>query len=106
MQNYLSPDGRGRRADSAQPTHLEIVERMDRLDDKLDVFMSEMRSGMSDLKNEVGDVKKDVAQTKDLVEAWGAIKTVGRFVKWSGTLFAGIVASWVVVKAAIVALVR
>ncbi len=42
-------------------------------------------------------MKKDIAETRELVEAWDAVKLAGRFVKW----IAGVVAAVVAIGAAI-----
>ena len=42
----------------------------------------------SDLKHEVTDLKAKVEETRDIVEAWQAVKTGGRFLKWIGGVVA------------------
>ena len=52
------------------------------------------------------EVKSEVSQTKEIVEAWSAVKTLGRGIKWfSGTLTA-VVAAWLVIKASFIAALK
>lgn len=87
-------------------TNQELAHRMDTIEGKIDAFIAEMRGAMLHQARAIEKVQDNVAETRELVEAWGAVKTVGRFVKWSGGLLAGIVASWVLIKAALVALIK
>ena len=57
------------------------------------------------LAREVADLKADVAKTLDLVEAYAAIKTGGRFVTWLSKVLAALLAIWVLTKGAAVLLV-
>ena len=80
------------------PTHLDIAHRMDRIEEKFDAFMAEMRADMA-------SVKTDVSETKEIVAAWGAVKLMGKFIKWASGILTGIVAGYIVIKAAALALV-
>lgn len=51
------------------------------------------------------EMQKDIAATKEIVEAWGAVKSVGKFVKWIGGIATAILAAWVILKAGVKALV-
>lgn len=46
------------------------------------------------------EMKDDIASTKEIVEAWGAVKIMGKFVKWSSGIIAAIVVIVVAVKTA------
>ena len=85
-----------------QPTHLELSARMDQFAGKLDEILKsfeEMKGSVSDVKQSLVQVEKDVAETKDLVEAWGAVKTAGKFIKWLGSIATGLVAVYLLAKA-------
>jgi hypothetical protein len=72
---------------------------MDQFDEKLDRFFTEMRSEMADVKQSLVQVKGDVSETKEIVEAWGAVKTAGKFIKWLGSIATGAVAFYLLAKA-------
>jgi len=50
------------------------------------------------LKREVVDLQTQVKETKEIVEAWGAVKTAGKFIKWFGGIVGAISAIIVGVK--------
>lgn len=54
---------------------------------------------MQALKREIHDVKTSVNETKEIVEAWEAVKLGGRFVKWLAGLGSGIAGLWIMAKA-------
>lgn len=72
---------------------------MDKFDEKLDRLFQEFRDEMRGVKQSLVQVEKDVAETKDLVEAWGAVKTAGKFIKWLGSIATGLVAFYLLAKA-------
>lgn len=78
-----------------QPTHQELADRMDAFDTKLDKILKEF----SEVRQSLVEVQKDVASTKELVEAWGAVKTAGKFIKWLGSIATGLVAFYLLAKA-------
>ena len=41
---------------------------------------------------EIPAMREDIAATKDIVEAWQAAKTAGKFIKWTGGISAAIAA--------------
>ena len=47
------------------------------------------------------EMKRSVDATKEIVEAWDAVKTGGKFVRWASGILAGIGLIYVVVKGAI-----
>lgn len=89
-----------------QPSHAEIAaqidqdadrvsarlargeERFSHIEEKLDRLL-EAVSSIPEIQADLAEVKGDTAKTKEIVEAWAAVKNVGRFLKW----FAGIVAA-------------
>ena len=61
----------------------ELIKQLTSLDHKLDVFAADMR-------HELGVIKDEVSETRDIVKAWEAIKTGGKFLTWFGALLAAI----------------
>lgn len=51
---------------------------------------------MPQMRSDITQMQKDVAATKELVEAWNAVKTGGKFVTWLGAIAAALAALWVV----------
>lgn len=54
------------------------------------------------LKKMVSVVQQDVSATKELVEAWAAVKTVGRFIKWASGIATGFAALWLLARVGLV----
>ena len=86
------------------PTHLDITHRMDRMEEKLSAYMDEMRLVMENLQGDVATMKSDVAETKEIVEAWGAVKLMGKFIKWASGILTSIVAGYIIIKEAAIAI--
>ena len=72
------------------------------IDQKLDTLIASMAA----LKQDVDELKTDVAETKEIVEAWSAVKTIGKFVKWTGGILAAVIAIGVAVKVGVAAAFR
>lgn len=57
----------------------------------------------SDIQKEILEVlkkmKADIGATKDIVEAWGVAKGIGKFIKWASGIAAGILVLVGLVKA-------
>lgn len=53
------------------------------------------------MKRDIATAKKNGASTKELVEAWNAVKTGGKFVRWIAPLIGAIGGAWVFVKTGI-----
>ena len=104
-----------RGAQMAQPSHAEIlaalVENSRRSDERLaqgsERFMSietklesivEALEPLPEMKANITQMQQDIAATKELVEAWNAVKTGGKFVTWLGAITAALAAIWVVVS--------
>lgn len=60
--------------------------------------MATMTDELREVKTEVSTLRSTVAETKDIVEAWGAVKTMGKFIKWLGALVAAVTAVAIGVK--------
>lgn len=53
------------------------------------------------MKRDIATAKKNGASTKELVEAWNAVKTGGKFVRWIAPLAGAVGGAWVFVKTGI-----
>lgn len=93
-------------AATSKRLNMELALRMEHMDTKLDGFMDEMRREMASLKAETAEIQKDVAETRDIVKAWEAVKTGGKFVKWFGALAAAVVAIIAAVKGGFAMVIR
>ena len=69
-------------------THAEIAEMVTRIEHKVETLTEQ------------------VAQTREMVEAWQAVKTGGRAITWLAKVMAGIVAVIAVIKVSAAALVE
>ena len=67
----------------------ELAEKLDRVISRQDEVMGKLDT-----------VEADVAATKELVEAWAALKTTGRFLKWLSGVLAAVSLIWAIAKAA------
>lgn len=91
-----------------RPTHAQIYEALARVDERLnagsDRFVEIQKSleQIAEAVKPIPQMQADIAATKEIVEAWGAIKTFGRFIKWAG----GIIAGLAVIGAAILASIK
>ena len=68
-------------------SHADIARKVEDLSDTVDK-----------LESTVGKMADDAAKTRELVEAYTAFKTGGRFVAWFAKFMAGLLAIWVFVK--------
>lgn len=64
-------------------------ERLSAIQDKLDQLI-EAVSLIPEIQSDLAAVKEDAAKTKEIVEAWAAVKNVGRFMKWVAGIFTAI----------------
>ena len=77
-----------------QPTHQELARRMDSFDQKMTLILEELL----EMKASMTQVEHDVSKTKEIVEAWSAVKTVGKFVKWVASIASGLVGIYLLAK--------
>jgi predicted nucleic acid-binding protein len=76
------------------PTHLEIYDALAALRGRLDagserfVEIDKKLDEIVEALKPLPQMQADIAATKDIVEAWSAIKTIGKFVKWAAGLIA------------------
>lgn len=66
-------------------THDDIMDRLGRGDDRFRRIEEQQAAILAALEPLKG-VREDVAATKEIVEAWAAVKTMGKFIKWAGGL--------------------
>ena len=69
-------------------THAEIAEMVTRIEHKVETLTEQ------------------VSQTREMVEAWQAVKTGGRAITWLAKVMAGIVAVIAIIKVSAAALVE
>ncbi|MBD3744575.1 MAG: hypothetical protein IE932_00005 [Sphingopyxis terrae] len=53
---------------------------------------------LPEMKADIEATKADSASVKEIVEAWNAVKTGGKFVKWVAPIIGGIVGAWAALK--------
>lgn len=53
------------------------------------------------MKLDIAVAKKDAETVKDLVEAWNAVKTGGKFIKWVAPIVGGLIGGWAALKSGI-----
>ena len=71
--------------------------RFDHIDEQLGIIMAAL-TDLPKMKEDIEAAQKDSATVKDLVEAWSAVKTGGKFVKWVGPIIGGFFAGWAAIK--------
>lgn len=98
-----------------QPTHAQIAQQIEKdaeevatrlargeerfrtIEGKLDQLLKVVEC-IPAIQSDLADVKEDAAKTKELVEAWAAVKTMGKFLKWSAGIIAAMSAIIVALK--------
>lgn len=65
---------------------------------KLLTAVANLTDEVAALKTQVSDLRADVTATKELVEAWTTVKTMGRFIKWASSIATGLAALWLLAK--------
>lgn len=78
-------------------SHEDIMNRLDNGDGRF----RKVEEDLDDIKADVAEMKETLVAIKDMVEAWTAAKTAGRFIKWLGGVAAGLAAIFVALKAGI-----
>lgn len=56
-------------------------------------------AAIDDIRRDIADIREDTAKMLEIVEAYSAIKTGGRFISWTSKILAGLIAIWVFFKA-------
>lgn len=98
-----------------QPTHAQIAQQIEKdaeevaarlargeerfrtIEGKLDRLLDAVAC-IPDMQSDLADVKEDAAKTKEIVEAWSAVKTMGKFLKWSAGIIGAVSAIIVALK--------
>lgn len=82
---------------SAPVFHEAIMHRLESGDERFAAIEKKLDAVLEAVKP-IPQMQADIAETRELVEAWGAIKTVGRFVKWASGLLGGFAVVWAAIK--------
>jgi hypothetical protein len=95
--------------ESKPATHEDILEqialgqkRFSQVEDVLLDLKHSLASvvqGQNEFRETIKPISDDITQIKDMVSAWKAIETAGKFAKWIGGIAAALAAVWVVAKA-------
>lgn len=80
-------------------------ERFAAIEDKLDRLI-EAVSSIPAIQADLAAVKKDAAETKEIVEAWSAVKTMGKFLKWASGIVAALAAIGAAIKVSAIHFIR
>lgn len=86
--------------DGAPETHENLAKRLDADDvrfEKIDTTLHEIR----ELLKPLPEMQADIAKTREIVEAWAAVKTMGKFLKWFSGLLTALVAIFAAFKVAL-----
>lgn len=75
------------------------------IEDKLDRLI-EAVSSIPAIQADLAAVKKDAAETKEIVEAWAAVKTMGKFLKWASGVIAALAAIGAAIKVSAIHFLR
>lgn len=67
-------------------THEDIMDRLKRGEDRF-AHIEAQQAAILDALKPLESVREDVAATKEIVEAWSAVKTAGNFLRWIGPIF-------------------
>ena len=65
--------------------------------EQIDTTLHEIR----ELLKPLPEMQVDIAKTREIVEAWVAVKTMGKFLKWFSGLLAALVAIFAAFKVAL-----
>lgn len=71
----------------------QFAEMRKQLDDVLKAL-----EPLPQMRTDIQTAKDDSAQVKELVEAWNAVKTGGKFVRWIAPLMGGLAGGWAAIK--------
>lgn len=88
-------------------THDEIQERFDQGSKNFEDIREQLEKVLTALeplpqmKADIAIAKKDAETVKDLVEAWNAVKTGGKFIKWIAPIIGGLIGGWAALKSGI-----
>lgn len=84
-------------------SHADIDARLQRGEGRfgdIDAKLAEI----AELLKPIPEMQRDIASTKEIVEAWGAVKAAGKFARWMGGIATACVAVWILLRAGVKAL--
>lgn len=82
------------------PAAADILEKLERGNQRFAMIEKQLEKIVEKLEP-IPQMQRDIAQTRDIVEAWGAIKTIGKGIRWVAGIFTACGAIGAVVWAAI-----
>ena len=82
---------------NAPVSHEAIMEELRRGAARF-VSIEKQLADIADAVKPIPRMQADIAETRELVEAWGAVKLAGKFVKWASGLLGGIAVVWAAIK--------
>lgn len=65
---------------------------------KLLEAVATMTDKMTEMSHQLEELQKKVDETRDIVQAWEAVKVGGKFVKWMGGMATALAAMWLLMK--------
>ena len=83
------------------PTHLQIMERLDRGNERFERIEqdnAELLKIVREMQATLTNQTSEIAKMREIVEAWGAVKTAGRFIKWLGGIIAALAAIYAAIR--------
>lgn len=86
------------RFDEGKKSFEEIRTRLERITEQLEVIPQ--------LKEDIYEARQNSEKTKEIIEAWNAIKTGGKFVRWIAPIIGGMTGAWVALKTGFFAVFR
>ena len=80
-----------------QPSHQEILNSLERGQAKF-VEIEKQLDAIVKALEPLPQMQADIAETKEIVAAWAAVKTLGKFIKWAGGIVTALGAIVLAVK--------
>lgn len=71
------------------------------INERLDAIVRSLEP-LPDMQEDLAKAKADSATVKEIVEAWNAVKTGGKFVRWIAPIAVSIGAAWAALKMGII----
>lgn len=62
------------------------------------VQFQQINETLQKMNNSLASMKSDMRTTKEIVEAWNAVKTGGKFIRWAVPIVTGIGSFWIMLK--------
>jgi hypothetical protein len=80
-----------------QPTHADLAAQLAEGGRRF-AMIEKRLTEIADKLEPLPQMQADIAATKDIVEAWSAFKTFGKFIKWLSGLVVACGALWAAIK--------